>query len=116
LPPSEFGHFHFKEGAGVGMFHFGNLLGGAFCNYFPSFVASFGADIDNPVAVFYDVEIVLYDNDAVPFIDEFPQNFKQVLDILEVQAGGRLVENVEGFTGLYFSKFGRELDALCFAA
>ena len=100
------GHFHFKESSGVGMVHLGYLPGGSFCNYFPSFVASFGADVYDPVAVFDDVEVVFDDDDTVAFVNEFTEDFEEVLNVLEVQAGGWFVENVEGVAGLYFGELG----------
>jgi len=94
----------------------GNLFGGAFGDDVAAFVASFGADVDYPVAVFDDVEVVFDDDDAVSFIDEFAEYFEQVLDVLEVESGCGFVEDVEGVAGLYFGEFCREFDALCLSA
>ena len=88
------------------MVHLGYFLWGSFCNYFPSFLASFRADVYYPVAVFDDVEVVFDDDDTVAFVDEFTENFEEVLNVLEVQAGGWLVKNIEGVACLYFGKFG----------
>ncbi len=87
------------------MFHLCNLQGGPFRNYFSAFIATFRADIDNPVTVFDDIKIMFDDNNAVAFVNKLAQNFEQVLDILEVKSSGGLVKNIEGFSGLYFGEF-----------
>ena len=49
-------------------------------------------------------------------IGEAVQNFHQLADIIEVQAGGGLVEQVEGASGLALGKFSRQLHTLGLAA
>jgi hypothetical protein len=44
------------------------------------------------------------------------QHREQHFDVLEVQAGGRFVEDVEGAAGVALGQFERQLDALRFAA
>jgi hypothetical protein len=42
---------------------------------------------------------VLDDDHRVALVDQFVQHFQQLGDVVEVQAGGRLVENVERAAG-----------------
>jgi hypothetical protein len=47
--------------AGVGLFCAGDLLGGALGYYAAAAFAAFGAEIDDPVGLFYYVEMMLDD-------------------------------------------------------
>ena len=79
-------------------------------------VAAFRPEIDDPVAGLDHVEIVLDDHNRVAAIDEAVQDFQQAANVLEVQAGGRLVENVHGASGGLLDQFAGQLDALRLAA
>ena len=81
----------------------------------PSF-AAFGAEIDDPVGLFDDVEMVLDDQHGVAERDETIQHVEKFFHVVEVQAGGGLVENVERAAGLAARKFAGQLGALGFAA
>ena len=61
--------------------------------------AAFGAEVDHPVGRLDHVEIVLDDEDRVARLDEAVQHFEQLADVLEVQAGRRLVEDVQRLAG-----------------
>src|SRR5438876_8234594 len=102
--------------AGVGLFGAGDLFGRALRDDAAAAFAAFGAEIDDPVGLFDDVEIVLNDEDGVAERDEALENVEKFADVVEVQAGGGLVENVKRAAGLALGKFARELDALRFAA
>ena len=78
--------------------------------------AAFGAEVDDPVGAFDDVEIVFDDEDGVAEVDEAVEDVEEVVDVGEVEAGGGLVEEVEGVAGVRFAEFGGEFDALGFAA
>jgi hypothetical protein len=58
-------------------------------------VAAFGAEVDDPVGGLDDFEIVLDHDDRVALVDQLVQHFEQLGDVVEMQAGGRLVEDVE---------------------
>jgi len=45
-------------------------VGGAFGYYVAAAVAAFWAEVDDPVAVADDVEVVFDDDDCVAFVDE----------------------------------------------
>src|SRR6202040_2572301 len=78
--------------------------------------AAFGAEIDHPVGLLDDVEVVLDDEDGVAERDKALENIEQFADVVEMQAGGGLVENVESAAGLALGEFASELNALGFAA
>ena len=78
--------------------------------------SAFGADVDDPVGGFDDVEIVLDDEHRVAGVDEVVQHFEQQLDVGEVEAGRRLVEQVHRAAGRLFHQLAGQLDALGFAA
>ncbi|MGH2550360.1 MAG: hypothetical protein ACRDHN_13275, partial [Thermomicrobiales bacterium] len=58
--------------------------------------AGFWAEIDQPISRLDDVEIMLDDDDRVAEIDEAIEHIEQLADVVEVQAGRWLVEDVDG--------------------
>ncbi|CAI08311.1 hypothetical protein ebB134 [Aromatoleum aromaticum EbN1] len=78
--------------------------------------APFRTQVDQPVGSLDDIEVVLDDDDGVAVIAQAVQYAEQQLDVAKVQAGRRLVEDVEGTAGVAFRQLERELDALRFAA
>lgn len=91
------------------------LLGRTFRDNLPALDPAFGAQIDDPVCGFDDVEIMFDDDDAVALLDEAVENFEEFADIFEMQAGGGLVQNVERLSSGAAGKFLGELHALRFA-
>jgi hypothetical protein len=53
---------------------------------------------------------------GVAVVAQAMQHVEQLLDIREVQAGGRLVEDVQGLAGIALGQLARQLDPLRFAA
>src|SRR5687768_7353651 len=82
----------------------------------PSPRPPFGTKVDDPVRRLDDVEIVLDDQHRVATIHQTVEHVEQQPDILEVQAGGRLVEYVEGAPGVPLGELRGELDALGLSA
>ena len=82
----------------------------------PAAVAALRPEVDDPVGGLDDVEVVLDDEDRVAAVDEPVEDLEQLLDVGEVEAGGRLVEDVERPAGRPPRELGRELDALRLAA
>ena len=72
-----------------------------------TFGAGFGAEVDDPVGSFDHVEIVLDDDDRVALVDEAVEDFEQFGEVVEVEAGGRFVEEVERLAGVGPSELGR---------
>ena len=79
-------------------------------------VAAVGAEVDDPVGGFDDVEIVFDDDDGVALVDEGVEDFEEFADVFEVEAGRGFIEDVEGLPGGAAGEFLGELDALRFAA
>ena len=72
--------------------------------------------VDDPVGGLHHVEIVLDHQHGVALIDQTTEHVQQLADVLEVQAGRRLVEDVDGVAGAAFGQLTSELDPLGFAA
>ena len=79
-------------------------------------LAALGPHVDQPVGGLDHVEVVLDHDDRVALVDEPLQHLEQPLDVGEVQARRRLVEDVERPPGRDLRQLGRELDALRLAA
>ena len=62
---------------------------------FAALIAAFGAEIDQPVGGFDDVEIVLDDHERRAGFEQFAERGEELGDVVEMQAGRRLVEDVE---------------------
>lgn len=89
-----------EGGAGEGFFVAGDLLGCALSDDVAAAGAAFGAEVDEPVGLFDDVEMVLDDDDGVAEVDETIEDIHQFANVVEMKAGGGLVENVECAAGL----------------
>ena len=57
--------------------------------------AAFGAEVDHPIGGFDDVHVVLDDEDAAAVVDQGTERGEEFIDVLEMQSGGRLVEDEE---------------------
>jgi hypothetical protein len=82
--------------AGVGVRIGGDLFGGAYGYDLAAPAAAFWTHVDDPVGGFDDVEIVLDDQERAASLDEFAEGREEFGYVVEVEAGGRLVEDVEG--------------------
>ena len=58
-------------------------------------MAGAGAEVDDPVGVRHHRLVVLDDDDRLAGVDEPVEQAEQLVDVGEVQAGGRLVEHVD---------------------
>jgi hypothetical protein len=74
----------------------GYLFGHALRHDFTALITGVGTEINNPVGGFDDVEVVLNDDDGMTGIHEALENLEQHAHVIEVQAGGGLVEEKEG--------------------
>ena len=83
-------------GAGVGGGVGGDLLGGSGGDDLAAGVAALGAEVDDPVGGLDDVEVVLDDEERAAAFDELAEGGEEFLYVVEVEAGGGLVEDVEG--------------------
>ena len=94
----------------------GHLLGRPLGDDPAAVLAPLGPEVEDPVGRLHHVEIVLDDDDRVPLVLEPVQDFQQLLDVVEVEPGGRLVEDVEGLAGALLDQLARQLDPLGLAA
>src|SRR5215469_3480096 len=85
--------------AGVAGFARGDVFRGAGRDDAAAGVATFRTQVDDPVGGLDDFEIVLDDEHRVAGLDQCMQHIKELAYVIEVQAGGRLVEDVKGASG-----------------
>src|SRR5256885_6229628 len=69
--------------------------GGAFEDDPAAFTTSAWPEVDDPVGVGHDRLVVLDDDDRLARVDEPVEQAEQLLDVGEVEARGRLVEDVD---------------------
>ena len=94
-----------------------DFLGGAAAQDFAARVSAFGAQVDDVVGGFDDVEVVFDYDGGVAGVYQAVEAVQQAGDIGQVQAGGGFVEDVEGVTAaLQFAQFAGQFDALGLAA
>ncbi|MPN00669.1 hypothetical protein SDC9_147865 [bioreactor metagenome] len=93
--------------------HAGDILRGAGGHDLSPAEPTFGTHIDHPVGGLDDVEVVLDDHHGVTAVDQPAEHVEESADVLEMQAGGRLVEYVDRIAGGAPLQFGRQLDPLC---
>src|ERR1700679_633357 len=104
-----------QEAAGVGARVGGDLFGGAGGDDFAAAFTALGAEVDEPVGGFDDVEVVFDDDDGVALVAEAMEDVEQLRYVEEVKACCGLVENVECSARGPLREFARELHALRFA-
>src|SRR5216684_1185922 len=102
--------------AGIGFFCASDELGGALRDDAAAAFATFGAQVDDPVGLFDDVEMVLDDEHRVAEINKALQDVEKLSHVVEVQARRRFIKDVKRASGLALGKFACQLDALGFAA
>ena len=73
----------------------GDRLGRPFGDELPARVAALGAEIEDPVGALDHVEMVLDHEHGVARVDQAVEDAEQLADIVEVEPGGGLVEDVE---------------------
>jgi hypothetical protein len=74
----------------------GDLLGRSGDDEFTTPFAGIGSEIDNPVGALDDIQVVFDYDDTVACVDDALKHLEQHANIVEVQAGGGLVEEEEG--------------------
>ena len=70
-----------------------DFLGGAHGYYIAAAVASVGTHVDDMVGTLDDLKVVLDDDYGVSARDEGVEGLKEFLEVVEMKAGGRLVED-----------------------
>ena len=79
-------------------------------------VAALGAKIDDPVGAFDHVEIVFDDEQRRAVVEQPVEGREQLLDVLEVESGGRFIEKIERAVGLRLNDVTSQFNALRLAA
>ena len=69
--------------------------GGPAATTSPAADARLGAEVDDPVGRLDHLEVVLDDDDRVAQVGQAVEHVEQLADVVEVQPGRRLVEDVE---------------------
>ena len=102
--------------AGVGLLGARDKFGRALGDDAAAAFAALGAQVDDPVGLLDHVEVVLDDQHGIAERNQALQHIEEFAHVVEMQPGGRLVENVERAAGLALGKLAGQLDALGFAA
>ncbi len=90
-----FGENRTQVASGVGRLDLSDLLGRSGGHNRATVLAAFRTEIDDVVGGLDHVEIVLDDQQRVAGLEQFPERGQQLRDVVEVQAGRRLVEDIE---------------------
>src|SRR6185436_121275 len=75
--------------------HFYDLLGRAGCDETTTFLSPFGPEIDDPVRCLDDIEIVLDHQQTMTGLNQLAEGGQQFGDVVKMQAGCRLIEDVQ---------------------
>src|SRR5450759_4246574 len=76
----------------------------------------FGSQIDDPVGRLDDVHVVLDDDDGVALVGQRVKDAEQLLDVVEVEPGRRLVEKIESASRRALGELGGQIDPMSLAA
>ena len=104
-----------QEHAGGGP-QLGHPLGWPFGDHAATCRAALGTQLDHPVGARDDVEVVLDDEERVAALHQAREAGEEALDVGEMEARRRLVEEEEGVGARVSAEMGRQLDALGLAA
>src|SRR3989344_6160262 len=91
---------------------FGCALGHEVATTFPAL----WADVDDPIAAFYKIEIVLNNHYRIAFVYELLQYFNKLFYIFIMKADGRLVEKIDGLLQMRAIKLRSNFHSLRFPA
>ena len=105
-----------QELAGVGLRDLGHLFRRARRDHLAALVPALGPEVDQAVRHLDHVQVVLDHDDRVAGRHQPLEHLQQPLDVGEVQAGGRLVQDVHRPPGRHLAQLGGELDPLGLAA
>src|SRR5690348_1808418 len=101
---------------GEALFIRDDFFGRTFSNDLPTPIAALRPEVDAPVGWFDHIQIMLDDYYCVAMVAQPVQYFQKQIDILEMESGGGLVEDIERAAGIALGKLQRKLDALGFPA
>ncbi len=90
----------------------GNLLRSARQHDLAALIATFRAQINDPVGTAYHIEIVLNHEHRVALIHEPLNHIHQLVHVVETQTRGGLIDQIEGLAGGALGEFGGQLHSL----
>ena len=82
-----------QELSGVRVLCLSDLLGSAYCHEFASSIARFWTEIDDPISALDHLQVVLDHHERISIIDQPLKQLQQHRHIIEMQSGGRLIED-----------------------
>src|SRR5256885_2101168 len=103
-----------QKAAGVGLLITGDLLRSAGGYDFAAHVAALRPHVDEPVRGFDDVEIVFDDQERGTGIEQFAKGGEELGDVVKMEAGGGLIENIENSLILRTGEMRGEFETLRF--
>jgi hypothetical protein len=105
-----------QETAGVAAIGQGDLLRRALRHDQPTADAALRAHVDDPVRGLDHIEVVLDHQHRVAGVDEPAEHAEQLADVLEMEAGRRLVQDVDRAPSRALLRLGGQLDPLRLAS
>ena len=93
-----------------------HFLRRALRDYSSTALAAFRSDINEVIGGLDDVQVMLDDNNCVSAVGQSAQDLHQLMNIRKMQAGGRLIQNVDSLSGSAAAQFCGQLDSLCLTA
>ena len=105
-----------EKGGAAGVFVLRDFLGRAGGDDLSAFFAGLGSDVDDMVGGFDHFHIVLDDHEGVSGVDETVEDAEEARDVVEVESGGRFVEEQQRSFGFGVGEMGGEFESLGFAA
>src|SRR5579871_2504351 len=106
-----------QKAAGVRMRRVRDLLRSALRNYQAPVAPAFRPQVDHIVRGLNDIQVVFDDEDRVAGVYQPIQAIEEALNIGQMQAGGRLVQNVEDAPAPFdLAEFVRQFHALRFSS
>lgn len=105
-----------EEAAGVGGFTGGDYFWGSLCDDGAAILSAFGAEVEDPVGGFDDVEVVFDYDEGISGVAEAAEDAEEAVDVGEMEACGGLIEEVDGTAGILTGEFGAEFHSLGLAA
>ena len=110
------GFAHPQKPSRVSCLRSGDLFGGPLRDDGAATIAAFRPKIDNPVGASDDVQIMLDDQHAATGLNQPLKRVEQLCDVVEMQSGGRLVEDEQRALAGCLRQMRRQLYALRLAA
>ena len=85
-----------ESATGGRVFTCGDLAWRTLDDQLPPILPGTGAEIDHPIRLGDNIQVMLHNDDGVARVGELPQGPDEYGHVLAVQSGGGLIEQVEG--------------------